>query len=80
MQIFLLDNANLSTGGDSVDVTKVIHPELARLAADITRDMGLRLCGVDFMTQDLTKSLVHNRDYIVLEINGAPGLDNYMST
>jgi D-alanine-D-alanine ligase-like ATP-grasp enzyme len=41
--------------------------------------MGLRLCGVDFMTQDLTKSLEDNQDYIVLEINGAPGLDNYMS-
>ena len=79
-RIFLLDNANLSTGGDSVDVTKTIHPEFARLAARITADMGLRLCGVDFMTQDLTRPLSENQDYIVLEINGAPGLDNYMST
>lgn len=78
-QIFLLDNANLSTGGDSIDVTQSIHPDLAQLAAKITADMGLRLCGVDFMTSDITKSLAENHDYIVLEINGAPGLDNYMS-
>ena len=61
-------------------MTKTIHPDFAKLAADITADMGLRLCGVDFMTKDLTKSLAENKDYIVIEINGAPGLDNYMST
>jgi len=31
-QIFLLDNANLSTGGDSIDVTKKIHPEFSKIA------------------------------------------------
>ena len=79
-QTFLLDNANLSTWGDSIDVTKSIHLDFAKLAVDITADMGLRLCGVDFMTKDLTKSLAENENYIVIEINGAPGLDNYMST
>ncbi len=69
IRIFLLDNANLSTGGDGVDVTKTIHPDFSRLASRITSDMGLRLCGVDFMTHDLTKPLSDNRDYIVLEIN-----------
>ncbi|MBP9780167.1 cyanophycin synthetase [Candidatus Gracilibacteria bacterium] len=78
--IFLLDNANLSTGGESIDVTEDIHPDFASLAKRITKDMGLRLCGVDFMTGDITKPLIENLDYIVIELNGAPGLDNYMSS
>lgn len=31
-RVFLLDNANLSTGGDSVDVTHCIHPKFKQLA------------------------------------------------
>ena len=46
---FLLDNANLSTGGDAVDVTNEIHPQFKKLAVKLTKDMGLRLCGVDLM-------------------------------
>jgi len=79
-EVYLLDNANLSTGGESVDVTESIHPDFAMLAKKITKDMWLRLCGVDFMTRDITKPLSENTDYIVIELNWAPGLDNYMSS
>ena len=80
-KIFLLDNANLSTGGDSVDVTKDIHPSFKKLAIAVTRDMGLRICGVDIMVTagDITKDLKHCKYYII-EINSAPGLDHYVTT
>ncbi len=74
-RVFLLDNANLSTGGDAVDVTKTIHPEFKKIAVRITKDMGLRLCGVDLMVNgDITQKPA---DYRVIEINSAPGLDHY---
>jgi len=74
-QIFLLDNANLSTGGDSVDVTERVHPEFRRLAVKLTRDMGLRLCGVDIMVDgDISQK---PESYWIIEINSAPGLDHY---
>jgi D-alanine-D-alanine ligase-like ATP-grasp enzyme len=74
-QVFLLDNANLSTGGDSVDVTKHVHPAFKKIAIQITRDMGLRLCGVDLMVEgNLTEK---PGTYFVLEINAAPGLNHY---
>src|SRR3989344_5182126 len=41
-QIFLLDNANLSSGGDPVDVTEHIHPGFKKFAINLTKDMGLR--------------------------------------
>jgi D-alanine-D-alanine ligase-like ATP-grasp enzyme len=75
-KVYLLDNANLSTGGDSVDVTQIVHPEFKRLAINLTRDMGLRLCGVDL----IIKGNISQKPEIfwVLEINAAPGLDHYV--
>jgi D-alanine-D-alanine ligase-like ATP-grasp enzyme len=74
-RIFLLDNANLSTGGDSTDVTQSVHPDFRALAIKLTRDMGLRLCGVDLMIDgDISEP---PKKYWVLEINSAPGLDHY---
>ena len=74
-QVFLLDNANLSTGGDSVDVTDTVHPEFKKCAVNLTRDMGLRLCGVDLMVDgDISQK---PQTFWVLEINSAPGLDHY---
>lgn len=77
-QVFLLDNANLSTGGDAVDVTHRVHPEFRNLAVALTRDMGLRLCGVDLMVDGDIQDPVGR--YWVLEINAAPGLDHYVKT
>ena len=74
-RVYLLDNANLSSGGDSVDVTECVYPEFRRLAVQLTKDMGLRLCGVDLMIAgDISEK---PNKYWVLEINSAPGLDHY---
>ncbi len=74
-KVFLLDNANLSSGGDSLDVTDHIHPGFKRIATSLTRDMGLRMSGVDLMIDgDISKK---PGKYWVLEINAAPGLDHY---
>jgi len=75
---YLLDNANLSTGGDAVDVTKSIHPSFRKLAVALTADMGLRFCGVDLMIQGDIKNAVGK--YWVIEINAAPGLDHYFAS
>jgi len=76
-ELCLLDNSNLSTGGEAVDVTAKVHADFRRLAVNITRDMGLRMCGVDVITPgSITLPL---EDYVVIEINSAPGLDNYAS-
>lgn len=80
-QVFLLDNANLSTGGDSVDVTKTIHKSFKNIAIKLTKDMGLRIAGVDIMVThgNITKNMKDCKYYII-EINAAPGLDHYVTT
>jgi D-alanine-D-alanine ligase-like ATP-grasp enzyme len=77
-EVALLDIANLSTGGSARDVTKIIHPSIRRLAVQLTKDMGLRLCGVDLMIEG--KINVPLDRYHVIEVNAAPGLDHYAST
>jgi D-alanine-D-alanine ligase-like ATP-grasp enzyme len=74
-RVYLLNNANLSTGGDSLDVTENVHPMFRELAVRLTSDMGLRLCGVDLMIDGDITSPSHQ--YWILEINAAPGLDHY---
>jgi D-alanine-D-alanine ligase-like ATP-grasp enzyme len=80
-KMFLLDNANLSTGGDAKDVTETMHPKFKKLAVKITQDMGLRICGVDIMVTkgDITEDPLKCAYYII-EINSAPGLDHYVTT
>ena len=81
LKVFLLDNANLSTGGDSIDVTKKIHPGFKKIAVSLARDMGLRIAGVDIMVRngDIT-SQPKKTSYYIIEINAAPGLDHYVTT
>lgn len=79
LRIELLDNANLSAGGESVDVTDTVHPKYRALAIKLTKDMGLRLCGVDFMIDGSIEEKPVEGKFVVLEINSAPGLDHYAS-
>lgn len=76
--IHLLDNANLSSGGDSIDVTNFMHEGFKKIAINLTRDMGLRLCGVDLMIKGDIKDKPDK--YFIIEVNAAPGLDHYVTT
>lgn len=74
----LLDNANLSCGGDAIDVTDQVSADFQRLCVQLAKDMGLRFCGVDLM---VSGTLIDPpSDYAILEINAAPGLDHYAMT
>ncbi|MBW4645584.1 MAG: cyanophycin synthetase [Goleter apudmare HA4340-LM2] len=74
--VYLLDNANLSTGGDAIDVTESIHADFQKLAIRVAKDMSLRLAGVDLITSDITLPMIN---YTIIEVNGSPGLSNYAS-
>lgn len=77
-RVELMPNANLSTGGDALDVTETLHPDWQKLAIQLTRDMNLRYCGVDVMTEGTLQE--PPRSYVILEVNAAPGLDHYASS
>ena len=70
--VLLKPTANLSTGGTSNDVTDVVHPVNIFMAERIARIIGLDICGIDIMAQDLKTPLFENGG-AVLEVNAAPG-------
>ncbi len=72
----LQDIANLSLGGTTEDKTASISAYYQQLSIKIAQSLNLKLCGIDIIAQDITNP--HNKDYTILEINSAPGLDNYV--
>lgn len=76
--VYLKSTANLSTGGTSVDVTDLMHPENIFLCERISRVIGLDICGVDIMAENLTQPLKENGGCI-LEVNAAPGFRMHLA-
>jgi len=71
-KVFVKSTANLSTGGTSVDVTDHVHPQNIFICERISKIIGLDICGIDIMAQNLTEPLTETGG-VVLEVNAAPG-------
>ncbi len=69
---FLRSTGNLSTGGTAIDVTDVVHPDNREMAVRAAAAVGLDVCGVDFLTTDISKSYKDVGGGIC-EVNAAPG-------
>lgn len=70
--VLLKPTANLSTGGTSTDVTDEVHPANIFMCERIAKIIGLDICGIDIMAQDLRTPITENGG-AVLEVNAAPG-------
>ena len=70
--VLLKPTANLSTGGTSTDVTDEVHPANIFMFERIARIIGLDICGIDVMADDLQTPVSENGGAI-LEVNAAPG-------
>ena len=71
-QVFLRKNSNLSTGGDSVDVTDEIPEFYKRIAENATKAAGLKISGVDIIIKDIAEE-PNESNHIVVELN-APAM------
>ena len=70
--VYLRSTGNLSTGGTAIDVTDVIHPDNTSMARRAAGAIRLDVAGVDFITEDITKSY-KDAGGIICEVNAAPG-------
>ena len=68
---YLRENSNISTGGDSVDMTDEVHESYKKLAVDISNAMMAKVCGVDLIIPDIKKEC-NSDNYGVIEANFNP--------
>lgn len=65
-RIFLRTNSNISTGGDSIDVTDKIEEKYKQVAVRASQAAGAKICGVDM--------IITENQYAVIELNFNPAI------
>jgi cyanophycin synthetase len=65
--------SNYTMGGTSKDVTHKVHPDNIHMAETVTRSFHLTVMGIDFMTEDISKSWRETKCGII-ETNHIPGI------
>ena len=77
-KIYLRKESNISAGGDSIDVTDRVHPELKKIAVRAVQAVpDLAYAGIDIMTNiDVSRKPTKN-SHIVIELNCSPGIYPY---
>lgn len=72
-EVRLKQVCNLGAGGEVHDATELISEENKKLAIKIAKTLGLRLAGIDFLCQDISKSLVKTGG-VIIEVNEDPDI------
>jgi cyanophycin synthetase len=60
-------------GNLNIDVTDLVHPDVAAVATLAARVIGLDIAGIDIVTQDISRPLQETGGAII-EVNAGPGL------
>lgn len=69
--VYLRPNSNISTGGDSIDMTDAIHPVFHDIALASAQAVGAAFCGVDIIVEDYSDP---DSPYGVIEVNFNPAI------
>jgi len=71
--VYLRKNSNISTGGDSIDVTDTVHSDFKDIAKKSAKAANAVICGIDIISSSIEKK-PDPATYAVLEINFNPVL------
>lgn len=71
--VYLRENSNISTGGDSIDFTDDIIQPYKDIAVRAAKAAGAKICGVDIMIQDI-KAIPNHDNHAIIEINFNPAI------
>jgi len=70
-RVYLRPNSNISTGGDSIDVTDEVAARFSEIAVAAARAFDATFCGVDLIIEDITDP---DSPYSVIEVNWNPAI------
>lgn len=71
--VYLRENSNISTGGDSIDFTDEIPKEYKEIAVKAAQAVGAKVCGADIIILD-RKEKPNQNNYSIIELNFNPAL------
>lgn len=69
--VYLRENSNISTGGDSIDYTDLIPDKFKKIAVEAAKAVDAKICGVDMMLEDYSDE---NTNYAIIELNFNPAI------
>ncbi len=69
--VYLRQNSNVSTGGDSIDLTDEIHEKFKQIAVEASKAIGANICGVDIIVSDYKNP---ESNYSIIELNFNPAI------
>lgn len=69
--VYLRENSNISTGGDSIDYTDLIPDKFKKIAVEAAKAVKANICGVDMMLEDYRDE---NTNYAIIELNFNPAI------
>lgn len=73
-RVYLHLVANLGGGGESVDVTEIVHPDFAEIAVRACRTLpGAHHCGIDLLVEDITRP-ERQQKWAICEVNTCPDI------
>ncbi|WP_338452528.1 bifunctional glutamate--cysteine ligase GshA/glutathione synthetase GshB [Niallia oryzisoli] len=72
--IYLRENSNISTGGDSIDVTDLIPDDYKKIAVDAVAALGVKICGIDLIIEDTRVPATNKNAYGIIEANFNPSM------
>jgi len=73
VRVNLRENSNISTGGDSIDVTDQMHASYKRIAEAVAHTLEVNITGIDLMIPDLyLPTQKEDRYYSIIEANFNP--------
>jgi glutamate--cysteine ligase len=71
--VFLRENSNISTGGDSIDYTDDIPASYKQIAVKATAALDVRITGLDMIIKD-HKQEANPDNYAIIELNFNPAI------
>lgn len=72
-RVYLCETANISQGGSAIDVTDLVHPETRAVCERAARIVGLDICGIDLVLEDIGQPVTRQAGGII-EVNAGPGI------
>ncbi|MFD2117876.1 bifunctional glutamate--cysteine ligase GshA/glutathione synthetase GshB [Paenibacillus yanchengensis] len=72
--IYLRENSNISTGGDSIDVTDQIPDDYKKIAVDAVATLGVKICGIDLIIEHTEVPATDKNAYGIIEANFNPSM------